>query len=200
MTASRSEGGRATVADVVVDGWGPRWFRRLLAALALIYAFGVLSENTGCAVRSVVPRPLLYFMQTAKLFPRARNRTLDYRAEGWICGESRFAEIDVRPLFPIRADDKESRFDRALYFYRGERRVLRALEDYVVAGVNAREHDPAARIGGVRFVAATRPIPPPGTRLVPYHRAPLAEFPEQARELMWETALARRVARCRSAP
>jgi hypothetical protein len=38
-------------------------------------------------------------------------------ARGWRCDLERYEEIDVRPYFPIHSDDKESRFDCAMFFY-----------------------------------------------------------------------------------
>ena len=43
----------------------------------------------------------------------------------------------MRPYFRIDADNKENRFQRALQFYRKNRNVMRALEDFIVARHNA---------------------------------------------------------------
>ena len=67
----------------------------------------------------------------------------------------------MRPLFPIRRDDKESRFYRAMFFHYRQRRVLEALDKFIVEAHN-RAH-PEARIGGVMLLDLRIPIPPPGT-------------------------------------
>jgi hypothetical protein len=135
-------------------------------------------------LRDIVPRPALYFGQIAALFPRAATHRIEYRAEGLPCDGPAF-EIDVRPFFPIHSDDKESRFDRALHFYRNDRPTMEALESYVMDRYRRREPD---KIGGVVFLSLRVPIPAPGTPFLRYERAPLANFPKEQRKIWYVTS------------
>ncbi len=63
----------------------------------------------------------------------------------------------MRPFFPIQRDDKESRFYRAMFFHRRQRRVLEALDKFIVEQQN-RAH-PEARIGGVMLLEPAHPDP-----------------------------------------
>src|SRR2546423_2023476 len=91
----------------------PVWLRRAAAAVGAIYLLLVWLD----AVRVTGPERLLptaarQFVQVAELFPTASPFVIDWRVRGWSCATHQFAELDVRPLFPIRRDDKESRFSR----------------------------------------------------------------------------------------
>ena len=79
----------------------------------------------------LLPRPwVLLPLQVAALFPAAALGVDRLpRREGWSCaGPSLEKEVDVRPYFPLDADNKENRFQRALQFYRKNRTVMRELE------------------------------------------------------------------------
>jgi hypothetical protein len=179
-------------SDVARSIGGPR-FRRVLGAAAFLYFAGVLLDAAGARLEEVVPRPLLYFMQVARLFPNAVDITTEYRAEAYLCEERRWTELDVRPFFPLRADDKENRFDRAMFFYRRSAPVLKALDEYLVRANNLAEHAP---IGGVMLLSLRIPVPPPGTATAPYRRAPLSDHPAAERKYWYRTSRDDANARC----
>jgi hypothetical protein len=95
----------------------------------------------------------------AALFPKAATHSIEYRAQGYTCSGP-IREIDLRPYFPIHADDKENRFSRAMHFVRDEPTAMEALEAYVMREYNRSETD---KIGGVSFVGLYVPIPALGT-------------------------------------
>src|SRR5262245_29019747 len=101
---------------------GPRWWRRLTLAAATVYLASIWLDaaRTGVPDR-VLPRPVRFFTQVACLFPYAAQNAIEFRAAAFGCDERRFSELDVRPFFPIHADDKENRFDRAMFFYHRHR-------------------------------------------------------------------------------
>src|SRR5438105_10220160 len=140
----------------VAQGPGPPWFRRLLSVCATLYLTGIFLDVAGAPLHRLVPRPLHYFMQVAKLFPYALTVTTEFRAEGYSCADDVFRELDVRPFFPIRPNDKENRFERALFFYRQQPVVMRALDEYLVTSNNR----DGAPIGAVRFLSLRIPVPP----------------------------------------
>jgi hypothetical protein len=177
----------------IVTGIGGARLRRVLAGAALVYFAGVLLDAAGAPLEEVVPRPLLYFMQVARLFPNAVDITTEYRAEAYLCEERRWTELDVRPYFPLRADDKENRFDRALFFYRRSAPVLKALDEYLVRANNLAGRAP---IGGVMLLSLRLPVPPPGTAAAPYRRAPLSDFPAAERKYWYRTSRDDASARC----
>jgi hypothetical protein len=166
--------------------WGGVGVRRALLGLGAAFALAVVLGAAGSRLpRALLPSGINYFTQIAKLFPSAAQAVIDYRAEGWACAEGAFVEIDVRPHFPIHADDKESRFARALFFHRTDRPVMQALKTYIVtrhntrvlAGEGAQDTPPAtAAIAGVRFSSVRWPIPPPGAPVEPLARTPLASL------------------------
>jgi hypothetical protein len=176
------------------QGPGSPSFRRALVVVAAVYLAGVFFEVA--APLPFVPRPLRYLMQVAKLFPHALDSTTEYRAEAYYCDESVYREIDVRPFFPIRANDKENRFERALFFYHHQPKVLRALDDYLVTSAN-RTGPP---VGGVVFLSLRIPVPPPGQVKEPYRRKPLVEYPPEARKVWYATPSALRRERCHEQP
>jgi hypothetical protein len=132
------------------------------------------AAGTGIPAR-VLPRPLLFFVQAAQLFPNAAVQVIEWRAKGWRCNSSRFEELDLAPHFRIHRGDKENRFDRAMFFYFKDRRVLRALDAFLVERESAL--GPAHRIGGVMLLSLRRPIPPPGSDFARFRRVPLDELP-----------------------
>jgi hypothetical protein len=164
---------------------GPSWLRLALGIAGALYIAAVFMEGAGGSrLARVVPRPILFFSQIAALFPHAAAYRIEYRAEGLPCEGPAF-EIDVRPFFPIHADDKESRFDRALHFYRNDRATMEALESYILNRYNGRE---AKRIAGTLFLSLRVPIPPPGSTFARYERAPLADFPKEQRKVWYATS------------
>jgi hypothetical protein len=130
----------------------------------------------------------------AALFKSAGLMAIDYRAEGWSCSDRKWIEVDVRPFFRIDADTKENRFHRALQFYRRERKVMRALEDYVIRSHNAAAGRPT--IGGVRFLSLRVPYPKLGDHVNRVERKPLEAYPEEMRHAWYWTPTSKRRERC----
>lgn len=180
--------------------WGRSSLRRCGTALAAIYLLAIGLDATGTGIPDrVLPLPVRFFVQDAALFPHASAEVVDWRAEGWRCNERRFAELDVRPFFPIRRDDKESRFYRAMFFHHRQRAVLEALDAFIAREQNrAHPEDP---IGGVILLSLRIPIPPPGTPEPRYRWIPLADFPHSVERRYWyTTAPDERVRRCAATP
>jgi hypothetical protein len=181
-------------ADAAPPSAWPR-ARIALVAVAAAYLTTVWFDGIGSGwPSSLLPRPWLYFGQIAALFKYAGIKSIDYRAEGWVCAERRWVEIDVRPFFRIDRDNKENRFHRALQFYRRERLVMRSLDDYVTSQHNAVEGRPA--IGGVRFSSLRLDYPAPGERISRYERKPLASHSAAEKKSWYWSPKSRRTARC----
>ncbi len=182
----------------VVRNWGPPWFRYALTAGAAIYLF-LIGFNTlnSRAAYNLVPQPILYIAQISGLFKWAKIYDNEFRVEGWDCRSRSFREIDIRPYFPILADDKENRFSRAVYFFRSHRQVLNALDDFIRDKYN--ESDRAARegkVGGVRFSNVRSRIPPPGGKIERYRPLSLADYPADSVRHLYFTTRRNRNARC----
>ena len=181
-------------ASVAPPPAGRPWRRYALVAIAGLYLADVWLDGVGSNLPGkVLPRSLLYFGQIAALFPHAGEKQIDYRAEGWVCAERKWVEIDPRPWFPIDADNKENRFYRAVQFYRENRTVMRALDEYVTKHHNA-AHD--RKIGGVRILSLRIPLPPPGAKIDPYKREELAKYPEDQRHNWYWSPGSMRRERC----
>jgi hypothetical protein len=176
-----------------LPGSEPSRFRGFWIAIAGLYLATVWLDGVGSNFPAkMTPRPWLYFSQVAALFVNAAPKVIDYRAEGWSCSEHRWVEVDVRPYFRIDADNKENRFQRALQFYRKNRTVMRALEDFIVKRHNAS----GANIGGVRFSSLRLPYPPPGARVDPFEQKPLSTYPADVKKDWYWTPTSRRTQRC----
>jgi hypothetical protein len=184
----------------VAPGWGPPWLHTGATVLAAIYLASVWLDAAGTHLpEHVLPRPALFFVQESALFPRAQPMVIEWRAQGWLCDEQRFSEIDVRQFFPIRRDDKESRFVRAMFFHFQQRKVLAALDQYITRSQNLAH--PEQRIGGVMLLSLRIPIPPPGSPVERYHRVPLADYPRDVERKYWYvTASDDRARRCTESP
>ena len=182
--------------------WLSRRAARIVTVLAAAYAVLVWLEGAGLKLADVIlPRPLRFFVQEAELFPHAARDVIEWRAEAWRCDLGRFEELDVRPFFPIRRDDKESRFYRAMFFHYRQRRVLEAMDEFLVREQN-RAH-PDQPIGGVMLLSLRIPIPPAGTAAPRYQRLPLADYPQDVQRKYWYvTGSSEREQRCaeRKAP
>lgn len=151
-----------------------------IVVFALFYLVTVWLDGVGSNFPArVTPRAWLYFCQIAALFKSAGMMSIDYRAEGWSCADRKWIEVDVHPWFKVDSDNKENRFHRALQFYRKERKVMRALDEYVVKRNNATPSLP--KIGGVRFLSLRIPYPKLGSHVEPVDRKPLADYPEDMR-------------------
>jgi hypothetical protein len=191
----RSEAERARVLSPQAEA-RRRWLRTSLVLLAGAYLACVWLDSVGSNVGwKFLPRTWVYFTQVAALFTDASPRVIDYRAEGFLCAEKKWVEIDVRPYFPLDADTKENRFQRALQFFRHDPTVMRALEDYVVERYDASSSH--AEIGGVRFLSLRLPYPAPGEHVEPYVRRPLAAYPERLQHTWHITPISRIGLRCR---
>jgi hypothetical protein len=166
-----------------------------LIVVAAIYLSTVWLDAVGSTLPlRATPRVWLYFCQIAALFAKAGQVAIDYRAEGWSCESKRWVELDLRPWFRIDADNKENRFHRALQFYRKERKVMRALEDYIVQSNNASPSLP--HIGGVRFLSLRVPYPAFGSHVEHGSRKELAAYPAEQRHSWYYTPTSRRKDRC----
>lgn len=170
------------------------WKRFALIGLATLYLADVWLDAVGSTLPAkLLPRSLLFFGQIAALFPKAGEKQIDYRAEGWVCADRKWVEIDPRPFFPIDGDNKENRFYRAVQFYRENRKVMRALDEYVTKHHNASRDN---KIGGVRILSLRIPLPAPGTKIDPYKREELAKYPEDQRHNWYWTPGSMRRERC----
>jgi hypothetical protein len=169
---------------LLAQPWAPRRLRQLAVVLAGLYVVAVWLEAAGSRLPdAVLPLPVRFFVQEAALFPNAARNVIEWRAEAWFCDSGRFEELDVRPYFPIRRDDKESRFYRAMFFHLHQRRVLEALDHFIAREQN-RAH-PEARIGGMMLLSLRLPIPAPGAPEERYQHLPLASYPPAVERHYW---------------
>jgi hypothetical protein len=178
----------------VATGPGPRWLRLGLAVVALVYYVGLLHHPQA----STWTRPLFFFVDATALFPHADKFAIEWRLEAWVCGRQ-WESIDPRPYFPIRPDDKESRFQRLGYFYERDRPAMQALDRYISAGHAAGVDDGVTgAIGGIRLFKVVRPIPEVGTPIERYHFDPFAPVPAEQRRDLYYTPASERKRRCAS--
>lgn len=183
-----------------LPGLGPRWARVGGALLFGAYLFTMLAGSVGSTWPRQLPGPVLYLTQVACLFPKASRMAIEYRVEAWSCADQAFTELDARPYFPIHANNKESRLHRTGFFYRQERKVMEALESYLVERVN-RDAAPSQGIGGIRLSSLRHPLPAIDERPVPRFRAkPLAKIPQDNVKAWFYTPVRRRAKHCRVAP
>lgn len=188
----------------IARGPGPRWFRRCLIALAVVY-FGALLHRPPAAIGRWL-RPAVFFTESTALFPHSNEVVLEYRLEVWGCGQG-WRPIDPRPYFPIEPEDKESRFQRLGYFYFNSRRAPDARERAVAKALDAyisRRHAAGADdgapgpIGGIRVMKATRAFPLPGDPVARYHYDPFATLPGDQIKEKYATPANERERRCAS--
>jgi hypothetical protein len=170
-------------------------------ALGALYLAGVWLDGVGSNLpEKILPRTANYFMQIAALFPKAAVMSIDYRAEGWVCADQRWEELDTRPYFPIDPDDKENRFQRVMHFFRAHRPTMQALDAYLVASHNGGTHAdgiPADHtIGGIRVQSLRIPLPKPGDPLTRPVRRPLASYPDEQRAFFYHTRRSKLAERC----
>jgi hypothetical protein len=175
--------------------------RVALRVLATAYLLGVWLDGSGSGIpERILPRTANYFVQVSALFPWAATASIDYRAEGFICSEGAWMELDTRPYFPIDPDDKENRFNRVMHFFRENRTTMTALDSYLVYNHNSGSGEdgiPRDRtIGGVRLLSLRIPIPSPGDRLQRVSRQPLSSYPEQQRKAFYHTPRSKLAERC----
>ncbi len=189
--------------DGVLRAWRGRAAPVVLGVIAAAYVAAVWSEAVKVDTSARwMPEPLAYFTQIARLFPRAALATIEYHVEGFRCRDATWTEIDVRPEFPIDADNKENRFYRALHFYHAHRPTMRALDAFIVTRENERAIDAAARglggdrIGGIRVHRLTIPFGAPGEGAARYAKRPLLAYPEDERKELYHTPESMREERC----
>ncbi|TVQ94196.1 MAG: hypothetical protein EA397_02575 [Deltaproteobacteria bacterium] len=183
-----------------IPGLGPRWARIGAAVLFSAYLFTMLAGSVKASWPQQLPGPVLYFTQVACLFPKAARMAIEYRVEAWSCSDQAFYELDPTPYFPIHANNKESRLHRAGFFYRRERVVMEALEDYLVRRVNE-DVAQAERIGGIRLSSVRHPLPAFDERPVArFERTELSALPEDRLKAWFYTPVSRRARTCRVSP
>jgi hypothetical protein len=173
----------------------------VLRTLAGAYLVGVWLDGAGTGIPArILPRTANYFLQVSALFPVAAVASIDYRAEGLVCGERTWMELDTRPYFPIDPDDKQNRFNRVMHFFRENRKTMNALDSYLVENHNSgRREDGIPRdrsIGGVRLLSLRIPVPKPGDPLQRMSRRPLSEYPQEQRKIFYHTLRATLAERC----
>jgi hypothetical protein len=164
--------------------------------LALTFLALVWLDAVGTGVAQALPPSLRQFVQVAQLFPYAAKNVIEWRVLGYRCATGKFEELDVRPFFPIHADDKENRLDRALFFYLKTPPVLAAIDDYV--GGRQAELGPEQRIGGVMILSVRIPVPELGVVEERYQRKPLESYPREWRRYWYTTPRDDWERRCRA--
>ena len=184
---------RATDLTIAPSPGSPL-LRRALILVGALYVAAVFCEGAGASLQRAVFRPVLFFCQIAALFPHAATNVIEYRAEGYTCS-GRVVEIDVRPFFPLHADDKENRFERAMFFYRQHRPTMQALEAYLMQEYN---RDAADKIGGVILLSLRNPLPAPGSSFARYERTPLLDHPKEQQKVWYVTPHETVVGRCKT--
>lgn len=168
-----------------------RWLAAILGAL---YLACVWLDGTGTGIpNATLPLPVRTFIQVSQLFPRAADDSIEWHAKAWRCDGGGFQELDLAPDFPIHAGDKESRFDRAMFFFLRNHRVLEALDDYLVRAEREAGH-PA--IGGVMLLSVRIPIPKPGEAEERYRWHPSNDYPASQRRYWYVTPEDVRLERC----
>ena len=142
----------------------------MLALCAALYFVMLLHHPSPRAGMKQVA----FFTECTCLFPSADRYAIEYRLDGWSCADKDWRPLDPRAYFTIHADDKESRFQRLIYFYERSNYVLRAVADFVLKHHRDRSDGFVGKIGGVRISRLERPFPPPGEPVERYEYDPLA--------------------------
>lgn len=182
----------------VARGFLPFGGAALLTLAGGVFLASIVLSAGGSAIpRRTLPAPVLFFVQMACLFPNAAVFQIEWRAEAYSCEEDTFVPLDVRPYFPLHAEDKENRFARAMHFHRRDPVVLRALEEYVLARAH---REGGSRFGGVRFSSLRLPLPEPGTTVLRHRYVEIAEVPESRRKAWYVTPSPERRSRCMDVP
>jgi hypothetical protein len=177
---------------VIARGLGPRWFRAALVAVAVAY-FVLLAKRLPDAKWT---RPISHFVRATCLFPGAMRATNSYRLAAWSCGRVRWEPLDVRAYFPMRAEDKESRFYRLAHFYKRNRPVMQALDAHISARHPHTEDGVDGAIGGIRLYQTRTPIPPPGSKIERFVFDPLPAIPREGVQDLFYTPGPERKRRC----
>jgi len=178
---------------VVANGFGPRELRIGLCAVAFVY-FALLIRHPK---DKTFLHQITWFTEATALFPQADQFAVDYRLEAWSCADLAWHPLDPTPYFQIQADDKESRLQRVAHFYKRERVVMRALDEYVYQGhVDGGDDGVSGAIGGIQLRMIKKPLPPVGGEVERYHFDPLAPMPADA-EVLFYAPKSLREKRCR---
>ena len=184
----------------IAQAFSGTFLPRLLTVVSAVYFGSVWLDALGSRLpTTVLPSSVGYFVQVACLFPHATDTVVDYRVQGWDCQLAQWREIDARTDFPMNADNKENRFYRILHFFRQNRAVMRALDEFLLERHNARARqgqESVGEIGGIRTLSLRLPIPMPGQNVVPYRRQPLDSYPEAQRRYWYWTPQSMRTERC----
>jgi len=197
----------AGVKKSVANGPGSEPVRMALYFLGAAYIAFIFLGSAGSQLpRDLLPRPALHLTQIACLFPRAATFQIEYRLAAFDCVEGRFHELDTRPYFPIRPDDKEGTFHRLGHFYRRHPEVMAAFDSFMVEAHNAivaRGEIPkdgiANPIGGILLFSLRIPLPEPGEETPRYRYLSLEESEREWRKPWYQSRRQLREARCREA-
>ncbi len=166
----------------------------ILTVLAVSYLGFVFLAGARSKIPSeLLPRPFLYFVQTACLFPKASVMRIDYRIEVQHCGASEFKEIEIPPLFPIHPNDKENRYYRAMFFHRRNADVMRELDMYVQKEASTSDQT----IAHIRFLSLRIPFPEFGSDYPRYVYLPSDAYSEEERKIWWKTPVSMGEERCK---
>jgi len=177
----------ASQHEVVARGVGPPALRKALAIVAALYFAALVKSPPQLPGLHAVT----FFTEATCLFPNASTYAIEFRIETWSCRAAAWRPFDPRPLFPIDASNKESRFQRIAYFYQRNRTVMRALDAWIVQ----RASD-ADRAGGIRLTKQLRALPEPGQPVARYEPHPLDPIPDDERRLVYQTLARERTTRC----
>ena len=179
---------------VIAQGFGPRPLRYALVGLAVIYYVLLIRHPPDKKLFHAVG----WFTEATGLFPQANKAAIEYRLMGWSCAEGAWRPLDPTPYFPIQADDKESRLQRVAHFYKRERVVMRALDEYIYDGHAHGDYDGiSGAIGGIELVQVDTPLPPVGGDVVRYQFDPLAPLPATGTTELFYAPKSLREKRCR---
>ncbi|GEM_PF-2396171 len=182
----------AKAPELVARGPGPRWLRRGLVVLAVIYFVALVKHPPQWRGLRIAG----FFTESTCLFPRANVVASDFRLSAWSCSDAHWRPLDPSAYFPIEADDKESRLQRFAYFYQRNRPGMRALEAWIEERHATTDDGLVGAIGGIKLDRWTRPIPAPGSTIERYVYRPLDVIPTDQLKPLYFTAGPERRERC----
>jgi hypothetical protein len=190
----------------VARGIGPPWLRLALVGVACVYYLGLFVAGTRKTPITAIPRWAAFFVEAPGLFPFADRLSFEFKLDGWACSPRAWVPIDPRAYFPIEADNKESRFQRLVWFYRFHdnskenlRAVMNAIDDYVIAHHADVDDGYRGELGGIRVYEVYRDLPPPGADVARYASSPLAPLaPGEQRKEIFNTKPSARKKRCKT--
>jgi hypothetical protein len=180
--------GGPAMSSTVARGVGPPAVRYVLVGIAALYFTGLMKRVPQLGGLHAVA----FFTEATCLFPEAATYVIEFRLETWSCRDAAWQASDPRPLFPIEADSKESRFQRLGHFYQRHKQVMSSLDEWIVERLGSR----GERVGGIRVVKVLRPIPAPGAPIPRHEHRPLDPIPVDQRRDMYVTPAIDRRNRC----